>query len=291
MTDEPRVKPEIAIVFGITRELAPAVGSVLLDLIRVKQSKNFDVHIYHDGISRRNKRALQKIVNVDFKRFSPLITHSTRIVPSVRQFTPMVFSKYECIKLLREYESVLWLDCDIIIQSNIDEVFDYQYSDMVFVSGTLPVRSQFVEKVDNYDMETASMSAGIVVFNRNQLSDYHYTYCLQQTEKFNKNLVMPEQGIFELMIQDFDLNCIRLDGEIYACHPSSPNRDSAKIVHAYGQPKFWNGRPDGHWQNNTEVWRVLGGAPYRDWVWARRVRRKARYIGNLLLSKFEKGSL
>lgn len=283
-------KRNTAIVFGITRDLAPAVGSVLLDLIEVKRNKNFDVHIFHDGISKRNKIAIQKIANVDFTRFHPKISRVTKTVPSVRQFTPMVFSKYECLKLLKNYESVLWLDCDIIIQSNIDEIFDFPNSDMVFVSATRPVRGQFVEPVDHYDMDTESMSAGIIVFNRNRLSDVHYEYCLQQTEKFNLNLIMPEQGIFDLMIQDFELNCTRLDPEIYACHPMSPNRDSAKIIHAYGQPKFWNGRLDIHWEKNSESWKALGGSPYRNWVRSRKVRRKAMYIGNLLLSKIEKGS-
>jgi lipopolysaccharide biosynthesis glycosyltransferase len=277
-----------AIVFGVTRELAPAVGSVLLDLVRVKKSKNFDVHIFHDGISKRNRRAIQKILEVHLISYKSKVSRKTKIVPSVRQFTPMVFAKYECLRLLESYETVLWLDCDVIIQSNIDEIFDFPNSDMVFVSGGRPIGGQFVKPIDRYDMVSDSMSAGIIVFNRNKLSNLQYTYCLQQTEKFNTNLVMPEQGIFDLMIQDFGLNCVRLASEVYACHPLSSNRGLAKIIHAYGQPKFWNGRHDQHWERNAEIWKSYGGAPYRDWVWIRRARRKAKYIGNRLIIKITK---
>ena len=143
---------DIAIVFGVTRELAPAVGSVLLDLVRLIRNPNFDVHIFHDGISKRNKEALNRIKNVNLIRYKPKISRTTKTVPSVRQFTPMVFSKYECLKLLTNYKTVLWMDCDIIIQSNIEEIFDFPQSDMVFVSGGRPVRGQFIEPIAHYDL-------------------------------------------------------------------------------------------------------------------------------------------
>ena len=276
---------DVAIVFGITRELAPAVGSVLLDLVSEKIGRNFDVHIFHDGISKRNKKTIKRIVEAKFIKYKPQISRVTKTVPSVRQFTPMVFSKYECLKLLKDYETVLWLDCDIIVQLSIDELFQYRDADMVFVSGGRPVREQFVEPIENYDMDRESMSAGVIVFNRNRLSGIEYEYCFQQTEKYNSNLLMPEQGIFDLMIQDFGLTCVELSNETYACHPLSPNRNSAKILHAFGQPKFWNGRHHNHWEENSKVWISLGGSPYRSWNWIRRVKRKSMYVGNRLLIK------
>ena len=49
-----------------------------------------------------------------------------------------------------------------------------------------------------------------------------------------------------MMLQKFNIPYDELSNEIYALHPKY-DKGKAEIVHAYGQPKFWNGYEDKSW--------------------------------------------
>ena len=281
-----------AVVFGITKDLAPAVASVLMDLQRVGTAHNPDIFIFHDGIQAHQRKILQKIgeKQIIFVRYRAPISTKTKLVPSVRQFTPMVFSKFECIKLLDKYQTVLWLDCDIVIKKNVDELFQHSENDLIFVPGGRPVRAQFNYSILNYDLEKESMSSGLIVFNRNSLTFQDYEYCFEKTEEYSSYLVMPEQAIFDLLIQDRSLKCLQVSDSIYACHPKSEESSQAKIIHSYGQPKFWNGMYDEQWQANSQKWLEMGGKPLRNWQVMRKIKSKIAFLTNSLLFKLENQS-
>jgi hypothetical protein len=39
---------------------------------------------------------------------------------------------------------------------------------------------------------------------------------------------------------------------------------NAKIIHAFGQPKFWNGIFNEQWNNNYKLWLKVGGTRYKN---------------------------
>jgi len=47
-------------------------------------------------------------------------------------------------------------------------------------------------------------------------------------------------------------------------HPNDKElADNAKIIHAYGQPKFWNGLSNEQWNKNYQMWIAMGGNKYK----------------------------
>jgi hypothetical protein len=54
-----------------------------------------------------------------------------------------------------------------------------------------------------------------------------------------------------------------LDHHTYCSHPQKDVlSEDVKILHCYGQPKFWNGLYCEQWEENYKTWINLGGTPY-----------------------------
>lgn len=92
-----------------------------------------------------------------------------------------------------------------------------------------------------------------------------YDFCYEALIKYHEKIYLPEQAIFDLMLQEFDIKICPIDEEVYSPHPTDKKlAPSAKIIHAYGQPKFWNGLNDERWDRNYKDWVRLGGSRYND---------------------------
>ena len=72
--------------------------------------------------------------------------------------------------------------------------------------GGLPVRGQLLEAVSKYDMDAEGICACVFVFQE-ALSNYKelYSFCYEKLEEYAEILYMPEQAIFDFMLQEFGL--------------------------------------------------------------------------------------
>lgn len=273
-------KKNNAAVFGLTADHIFAVACVMMDLKRLSPGLIDEVVIIHDGVSEKDQRILGSILPTRFILYAfPVKSRKVLDARSVQQFTKMVFTKFECLGLLDDYKNVMWMDYDIVIQSDIAELFSPCDMGIKMVPGGLPVRGQLLAAVDEYDMDTEGVSAGLFVFQDN-LKNYKelQRFCYAKLEKYAAVLYMPEQAIFDFMIQEFGLKPVPIDGRVYSPHPSDPvNAAHAKIIHAYGQPKFWNGIQNGQWNENYKAWLQMGGSRYRHPTlvdrWVRKVKK------------------
>jgi lipopolysaccharide biosynthesis glycosyltransferase len=259
------VKKNKAVVFGLTSNHTFAVACVMMDIKRLSAGLSDEVVVIHDGISEKDQRILRSILPTRFIQYDfPLKSSRVLYARSVLQFTKMVFTKFECLRLLDDYENIMWMDYDIVIKDDISELFSPCDTGIKMMPGGLLVRGQLHETVGEYDMNAEGVSAGLFVFQEN-LKNYAelHRFCYEKLEKYVEILYMPEQAIFDFMIQEFELSPVPIDGRVYSPHPSDQkNAAHAKIIHAYGQPKFWNGLHNDQWNENYSTWLKLGGSQY-----------------------------
>ncbi|MBN1242914.1 MAG: hypothetical protein JXA15_09455 [Spirochaetales bacterium] len=259
-----------AIVTGGTCNDAPAIGTLAHNLKETANKLNAEFVVFHDGISLKDQDAIQGILPTRFypyvfpgeeKSFNDTIS---------AYFSTMVFSKYECLRLLDEFEVVIWTDYDVVLLGDISELPSLCLGGFGLIpSPGVSVRDNFKQSIVQalqgaYDLDAQSYSAPIVVVSR-RLKNHKelYDYCITKTEELWEHLFLPEQGIFELMIQDFGMPVDTIPGDIYCVHPRNGNvTENVKILHAYGQPKFWNGLKNTDWLNHYRAWRRLGGSGY-----------------------------
>lgn len=258
-------KKENAVVFGLTKDHVFALACCLMDLVALSGGSIDDIIVFHDGISDQDRERLNSIAPCIFRIYEvPHFRNRIKYAPATLRFTEMVYSKYECLALLREYKNVLWLDYDIIVQKDIAHLFSPNESGLKFIPGGLRVREQFLSPVDGYNLEVEGICASTFVFHDN-IGDYveMYDFCYRQTSRLAKDLYLPEQGVFDLMMQEFNLVPAPLSNHIYTPHPSDHSHvDDAVIIHAYSQPKFWNGLEHSHWRENYQRWLDMGGTRY-----------------------------
>ena len=67
------------------------------------------------------------------------------------------------------------------------------------------------------------------------------------------------------MLQDFNLSYDIIDNNLYLVHPTNTNLvPTAKILHAFCHPKFWNGLHNDDWEKYYSQWLKLGGTKHPD---------------------------
>lgn len=273
------MKKDNAVVFGLTSDQVFAVACVMMDLRRLSPSIIDEVVIIHDGINERDKKLLASILPTRFILYNfPINSARVLNASAVRQFSKMVFTKFECLKLLDDYRNVLWSDYDVVVQADVSELFSFSESGIKLMPSGLPVRIQLQKEVAGYDMEAEAIGAGLFVF-QDHLKDYlkMYEFCYQELERHAEILAMPEQAIFDFMVQRFCLKPVAIDRFVYSPHPTDkPLASAAKIIHAYGQPKFWNGLRNEQWQINYQAWVDMGGTKYRQKSMFERLASKVR---------------
>ena len=200
----------------------------------------------------------------------------------LRDYGEMTFVRYECFRYLKNYEYVLWLDADILIQGDISGMrkqiphgigFRREYYDE-------RVRVNFLADIPGFQMDAPHYNAGIMAISRalknnpDELADW----CYQKTAEIGENLYYPDQGILLLLCQHFNLKIDALD-EKYNCEARRSHQPlrQAALVHAVGHRKFWKYYYFDKWfrfyktgvesnglvcQNNFSVFKKLGLLKY-----------------------------
>lgn len=244
-----------------------AVGCVLFDLARYCTKLVSEIVILSDKELLDNDKALlNRIYPCRFLVYqSPYRDLSVFSEYVTKYFSPMVLGRFEAFRLLDEYSCIINLDYDILITGDISELKTFPSSGVATCKNPPKVRNCFKNEILGYDMEAKSGINNPWIF-WDHLPNYKeiYSRCYDLSQKFARELYLPETGIISLAFQEFKIKPdIIFDEDIYNCHPSKINNmERAKIIHCYGQPKFWNGHHNEQWEENYSKWVELGGSPY-----------------------------
>lgn len=281
------------LVTGGTAKDAPAMASLLLNIKTTNEGLTDDIIIFHDGITSKDQKTMNKILPVEFYQYCyPGSTGNFDDVIT-EYFSTMIFCKYECFKLLNKYSTVIWTDYDVVIQNKLDELLLPAPSGFRMMPDVLnTVGSMFFKNIENrneiknYNMNIPGICTPLFVLyeNMNNYNEY-YEYCLKKTQEYAEYLYLPEQCVINMLLQDYDINITHIDFYKYCAHPKIDNITAeTKIIHAYGQPKFWNGLTNAMWEENYKAWVKMGGSKYEH----RKLFYKIKKIFLKILDKLKK---
>ncbi len=238
------MKKELAMVFGITKDLDFALANVLFSMKENGNMPNMDIYVYHDGLSSEKEEILNNIFPCTFIKYENNIDSTNLDADCLKLYSNMCLSRFECFDLLNKYKKVIWNDVDILIQNDISGLLKYgsksglamTYSDINFLT-----EANFNGLIDNYNMCLPLLNSGIIVFS-DALNGYEKMtqWCYDQVKKYNKQLRYLDQGVLNLLVQEFNIEVESIDIQKYCCHPLRNNVKNAAIIHSYGYDKFWN---------------------------------------------------
>lgn len=257
-----------AIVTGGTCKDVSAMGTLAINIREVIQDLADELVIFHDGIKMKEQQIIQDIFPTRFYEYKfPLDFFSMRRNRSLRYFSPMIFCKYECFRLLEKYDRVIWSDYDVVILKDLHELRE-NMSSFQIVEDNEPLKRMFLPNKDkadlsDYDLEQKGVCTPIFVITK-ELENYMelYQWCIKSTLKYAAYIDLPEQCIISMMVQNFKIPYFNLLNQRYALHPRDYD-GKASIVHAYGRPKFWEGLYNEQWERYYACWIERGGSEYR----------------------------
>lgn len=257
-------KKELAIVFGITSNLTFALANVILGLKKHSPELADEIIVFHDDISEKDQDLIKSIFLSRFIKYEFPVKDTSKFDPYFyQQFSSMAYSRFECFKLLNEFKKVLWLDVDILIQKDISGLLEYENDGMGILEG-YRVKDNFKEPVEGFDMEKEGFWTGTILFT-DKIKDYDKItdWCYEKLIEYSDKLYLPDQAIFNIALEKFNINPAVFDNDFYCAHPISKTYKTAAIVHAFRPKKFWDCWNFKEWDENDKIWQQMGGTPYK----------------------------
>lgn len=266
-------KKKNAVMLADTR---PTLIGIVLEQLEKTNKGLFDEAIiyYTIDISDVDKELMNKMIPCRFIKYKCPIPEKIFEKPRFKLFSPLMFVRYEMPAYLNEFETITWIDTDILIQGDISGMIAAAKKTGAAFIREDPInktaeksdkmRSCFSSPVNGFDLNKYLYCSGTIVLTEkctqslNKLSNW----CYQKTIEWSDVLDLPDQGVLNAAIQQFDISVTPLSGKEYCCYPYL-NRDckEAKIIHAWGLNKFWN---DWYIYQNYPEWRMM----YEKWVMA-----------------------
>lgn len=259
------MKMKRAIVTGGTKSDVAAMAVFALNIQKTNADLFDKLVIFHDGISAKNQKLIQRIMDTEFVRYH--YPNKTKNDEVVNNFSEMVFCKYECFRLLSEYDVVVWSDYDVVIKGSIAEICEFGEQTFNIIEDKKSFRDMFYKnilsgEVKKYDLNRPGLCTPIFALS-NRLNAYKeiYDWCYEKTRAWDADLYLPEQCIFGLAVQEFGINTKAYSYEKYVCLPALSGGDEL-IIHAAGHPKFWEGLHNDMWEEMYAEWLGMGGSKY-----------------------------
>ena len=220
---------------------------------------NYMIVVLEDG----SLTSSDKKIIIDIKKSTEFITctkddfckkynvniNSKSAVDFIEHYSHLQYLKFEIFNLLEQYDTVMYLDLDIIIKQNIDELFELE-CDISWRNGVTllnKMRSILDRKLItlkslevNVDDKTQSLNGGLIIVNKSFNFRAAHAYSVEILRKLiDIQGSMIDEIIISLACSRFGLNLIALDPEIYNVHPQY-STIGTKIIHFFGAFKPWS---------------------------------------------------
>ncbi len=266
-----------AIFFSCNERFIFTLSVALLSLKKYNQEllKNTDVLVYYQGFTQADKDFLNRILPCKFTEYHFAVETDFNNI-NFKHFTQLTFARYEIFDLLDTYRKVLYIDVDVMIGGDLSYIFN-NFGDKTGVAmckdtqkGLTLITKNFVKPMPQYDMTVPCYNAGVTLFcdnipHRKELR----MWCYHKTAEWLENLVCPDQGVVNVMFQEFGIQ-VEVLPDICNCLPSNPkyldkNRHDVLIYHcAGGGVRFWTYTWNALWQPFYQEYLAMGGKPHTD---------------------------
>lgn len=234
-----------------------------------------DILIYHQGLTTDDQNLLNKILPCQFTQYRFAVDTDFDNI-NFKHFTQLTFARYEIFDLLDKYEKVLYIDVDIMIGGELLPILE-KYGKQGGLAmcqdtqkGRTLITKNFIRPLSEYDMTVPCYNAGVTLFSnplphRKELR----MWCYHKTAEWLNNLVCPDQGVVNVMLQEFNIP-LEVLPDVCNCLPSNPkfldkNNKDVLIYHcAGGGVRFWTYTYNAPWQALYREYLALGGEPHTD---------------------------
>ena len=285
-------KKPCVIVLGATQNHAFAAGCVLQAIRRHSPEFGADILVYNDGeLFPKDAEILTELGATPVTYTAPDYALRAEVLES---FSLLTLARFECLRLLRLYETAIWLDVDIAVQRDISGLasfgpFALSLEDPLSalppyppVKASINTRAPIPELDDNADNYNASI---LVCRHTLPDPDQLYRLCMQWLEQYAPLLNYPDQAVINMLAQYLTRQdpalVEQIPHDIYNAHPKNPAAWDAAIVHGFSVFKFWSNGLVGccfpEWERDYRNWIRRGGSPWQGPIENARCRERGAF--------------
>ena len=173
--------------------------TTILYSLRKYASEDCQLIIFQFEMSTEQKSLLKKAFNAEVIEYKPFDFD----IPQ----TFMAFARFEAFKLIKTFDQILYLDCDVLIRKNIDDVFKYDQP-LCATYGEPNFWMNFRGKYPDYKYKSKFddifFNSGVFLFN-SSLRSYADKIYSWSYETLKTGLSRGDQGILNLIPYVFDI--------------------------------------------------------------------------------------
>ena len=217
---EPLNNHSLPIVFAFNNEYSKYFSVTLTSIIENSSSDNiYDIVVLHTDIEEKNRIRLQKIVPSNFSlRFFNITEYyldyfkDYNINSILNYWSKEIFYRIFIPLVMPRYKKVLYLDSDVIINQNIDDIFDIDFENkhILAVRDTIsPVlnldknneRKKHIVNVLKLSTPKAYFNSGLILFNIPQIDITEYIKRLKNILTI-KEFLFPDQDMLNKIFEN-----------------------------------------------------------------------------------------
>ena len=258
----------IPIVFATNDNYAPYLSVAIQSIIEnANLNYMYDIYVFHTSLSIQNQLVLKSIRNSNLSiRFVNVLPY----IENLRNYSHSHYSiemYYRLLipEILFKYHKVIYLDCDLIVNKDVAELFKIDILDNIIAAVTNKIYSDYMKKYVENTLNLALdkyFNSGVLIINTKKFNEEHIKEKCFTVLNETKKLMCPDQDILNIVCKD---RCYYLP--IKWNFQNSPNNFSLQetyeieknIIHFTSGFKPWN-------SSNillAEVfWRVARMTPY-----------------------------
>lgn len=213
-------KNVLPIVFAFNDEYSKYFSIALQSLIENSNETSFyDIIIFSSDISKRNKKLLEDMLPQNFSlRFFDITEYISDIFADIELTTKKYWSVemyYRIVipLIMQNYERVLYLDSDIVINGNINELFDISFEDKMLLAvidsfnivsnlENSKERMRYIIKTLEFNLNNTYFNSGVLVFNIRAFEPLIYLENIKKAFKKIKLTYCPDQDILNFLFKN-----------------------------------------------------------------------------------------
>ena len=232
-----------------------------------KIDKYIVFHTKDDPVSDSDKFVAKKLCNkIEFRVFNPG-SDLPKDHPLYKRYSPLFFCRFSIFDLLKEFDNVLYLDADLVIQKDISPIFNYK--PMAGRPTIKHIKDRVLNKnYFNFTEDDFSPNAGVLFVSRDlpNYQNYRKECChiLAELISINEPKFLDELTL-GILNKRHNLGMKRLPKH-FNCDCPWLNSEDATIVHSINDNKFWDHLilktlfPQ--WSQMNALWEDAGGSSY-----------------------------
>ncbi|MDR0467115.1 MAG: glycosyl transferase family 8 [Deltaproteobacteria bacterium] len=302
MPEDRKSRKACVIVLGVTQNHAFAAGCVLQAIRRHSPKFGADIILCNDGDLLPRDAELLAELGATLATYAP--PDIAMRAKAIENFSRLSLARFECLRLLRFYETAIWLDVDIAVQRDISGLasfgpFALSLEDPMLQHPPHPQAKASINTlapIRDLDGNADNYNSGVLVC-RHTLPDPEklYRLCMQWLEEHAPILNFPDQAVVNMLAQYLTRQdpalVERIPCDVYNAHPKNPAAADAAIVHAFSVFKFWSNGLIGccfpEWERDYRDWVRKGGSPWRGPVENARCRERGAFstLHSMLLNE------